>query len=266
MAAIFSFGWLSGFIVPVVVALVLGLARSRFRPSDSSERITDAEREEFQSVNWFVSTAMFAVMALFAFTTYNILRAANQYFADAEGPAQFQLLPSNVIWMFLPGFGALALSWEITLQVWSLFAGKKRVEHYVSWYHERAGFNSTRILRWMALLIVLPIGIATILAVPMHSTLNESEIYVRSYASITPLRLPYADARRLTVVQGLRDRNGKFTARAEILIDFANGYRWHSESNRDFSPAVDASLLKFLEQKTGLPASEVETERDLNPI
>jgi hypothetical protein len=119
------------------------------------------------------------------------------------------------------------------------------------------------VLRWLALLIVLPIGIATALALPMHSTLDDGGISVRPYASITPLRLRYADARRLTVVQGHRGRSGKLVVRAEILIDFADGYRWHSESNRDFKPEVEVDLLNFLEDKTGLQARRIESEQDL---
>jgi hypothetical protein len=262
-----SSGWVAGIIVPVAVAFVLGFARRYLRPPAHPRlQLTEASRSEFQRIAHIANFATCAVMPLFAFTTYKLLLTINQHFADAGGPAQFQLLPSRDIWMFFPGFGALALSWEITLKIWSLFAGRKKVEEFEVWAATRAGLDSTKMLRWLALLVALPIGVATILALPMHSALYDWGISVRSYASVTPIRLPYADARRLTVVHGFRDRDGKFTRRAEILIDFANGYRWHSEANRDFERSINPDMLKFLEQKTGLPAEEVETERDLAAI
>ena len=229
------------------------------------EELSDTEWEYFSRINWLVHTVMVFVMVLLAIGIYKTLVSANQYFADTEGPARFQLLPTQAIWWFLPGFAAICLSWQITLFLWSLFVGHNKVNRFAKWTHTRAGFNSTKILRWMGLLIVLPIAIATSLAVPEHSTLHEWGIAERSYASLSSKHLNYADARRLMTIAGFLNRDGKFTGRAEILIDFSNGYRWHSENERDFRANFEPGLLEFLQKKTGLPVQYAQVQSDLPP-
>ena len=115
----------------------------------------------------------------------------------------------------------------------------------------------------MACLIALPIGIATLLAVPMHSTLHESELHVRTYASIAPMIFKYSEARRIFQVAGYRDRNGNLLKRSEIVLESQDGRRWHSGDNRSFETAVDPALAEFLLQKTELVMENVDTEADI---
>jgi hypothetical protein len=62
---------------------------------------------------------------------------------------------------------------------------------------------------------------------------------------------------------GSRKRDGTLTAGANILIDFDDGYRWSSLTNRDFNALPDSGLVDFLHAKTGLPVMRAQTERDL---
>jgi hypothetical protein len=219
---------------------------------------------KFGKWQWAVGAAMFCVAVVFSFAGYEILVLANRYFAEADGPARFQLLPTKVIWGFFPGFGALCLTWEITRFLWSLAADKDQIARYAAWGNEKTGFDGPRVLRWMALGIALPIGLVTLPAVPMHSTLRERDMLVRGYGQISSRHYAYSQATRLMSVEGFRDRDGKFTARADLIVEFADGYRWHSEANRDFETSVNPKLIDFLELKTGLALEQAPTEDDLN--
>ena len=252
-------------IVPAVVLAALGLFR-RYLPTHRTDpqRQLDLQGdvEDFTYANVAVYATMIVVGIAFALLSYKGLVWCNRQFAEAHGPAVFQLLPQRAIWWFFPGFGALCLSWEITLFFWSLFAGRSKVTRFSDWSSERAGYDCTRVLRWMALLIVLPIGVATLLALPIHSTLTDSEIIVGHYARLTREHLPYSQARRLMLVDGFRSREGKFTHRAEVILDFAYGTRWRSAENRDFTSKPDPGLAEFLAKKTGLPLEHAATEDD----
>ena len=253
-------------IVPVAVLAALTLLR-KYLPAAAKGSppapVFTAEAEEFQRLQWVVGIAMVGVGIIFAYFTYHALLFANRRIAAADGPAQFELLPSKAIWWFVPGFGAICLAWETTLLLWSFFGDRNKIASYVQWTHERAGFNSTRALRCMALAIVLPIAVATCLAVPMHAILRENDMAIRQYASVRSRHYAYSQARRLMVVDGIRDRSGRFNQRADIIIDFADGFRWHSEANRDFERAVDRNLLEFVREKTALPMESAQTEADL---
>jgi hypothetical protein len=253
-------------IVPAAVVAVLGLLR-RYLPA----RKTDPQAaldpnpilEDFSSTNWAVYTSMIVVGIAFAIFVHWALVTANRQFAEADGPATFRLLPSSAIWWFFPGFGALCLSWEITLFLWSRFEDRNRIARFIEWTHRRGGFDSTRALRWMALLIGMPIAVATILAIPLHSTLRDTDIVVGHYATLARQVFPYSQARRLMMVNGFRNRDGSISAKAEIIIEFKDGPRWHSADNRDFKSAVDPGLDEFLQRKTGIPLERAETEADL---
>jgi len=185
----------------------------------------------------------------FAFSVHWALVATNRYFAEADGRATFLVLPSSAIWWLFPGFGALCLSWEITLFLWSLFSGRGRVTRFIDWTSERAGYDSTRALRWMTLFIAMPVGVATVLALPMHSALRDNDIVVGHYATLARQSLPYSHARRLVLVDGFRDRSGKFSARAGVIVDFDNGLRWSSSDIGDFKSEVDPALAELLQQR-----------------
>jgi hypothetical protein len=254
----------SSLIVPIAVLVVFALLR-KYLPAQhpkvgSQSRPSPEELDAFESWNWMVYLAMILIGVIFAWTTHAILRGLNRYYAAAEGPARFQLFPQEAIWWFFPGFGALCLSWEITLLIWGQFSGRERIRDYITWTNQRAGFDSTTVLRWFALLIALPIGILTLLAVPMHTALYDDGMQIGEYARHSPYKYRYSDARSIAIVEGVRDRDGKFAARAAVVIDFADGRRWSSADNRDWVHEVDPAMTEFLRQKIGLPMKYAETE------
>jgi hypothetical protein len=251
--------------VPVVVAVGFALARKYLKPSARlSEAQLSALDARFQHTKWVVGVSMISVAAVFVWTTHHVLVSLNRYLAASDGPAMlFQLWPQTAIWWFFPGFGALALCWEITLQLWSAFGPADIARSYRLWSDGRAGFDCTRILRWMALVIAAPIGVFTVLALPMHATLRHQDIRVCRYAWAECKTFEYSKAVRMTLIEGFRDRDGKLHPRAGIVLDFVDGRRWSSADIGDFRKSVDPALSAYLIERTGLPLGQVETEMDI---
>jgi len=137
--------------VPIAVGIAFGLFRKYF-PSGRKRPQSPAPgdiADDFTGTNVLVNGCMIVLGVGLAFGLYKLLVAANLRFAELEGPARFEILPTKVIWWFLPGFAALCLSWEITLTLWSLFGDQDRIARFLEWTHARAGFNSTPVLRWL---------------------------------------------------------------------------------------------------------------------
>jgi hypothetical protein len=257
--------------VPVAVALGLGLLRKYLKPSPTSERKASAEERQrddtrFRKYAWAVGFAMLAVAIAIGLGGYALLASINRHLAEAEGPASFRLLPSKAIWAFAPGFAALTLTWPTVFLLWKHFGNRDLAAKYLQWSNQRSGFDTLRAFQWLNLLIVLPVALVTILALPMHSTVHNNEIRVREFANRRCLRYPYGQARRLAVADGFRNRDGRLESRATILIDFQPGGRWSSADNGDFEGSVDEKLLAFLKEKTGLSPVFAETESDLPPL
>jgi hypothetical protein len=255
------------FLIPVAVGAGFAFLR-RYVPAVAERDTLETQPIEelnarFRYTQWYFGLALVFVGVAFAWITYQCLFAANRYFAASEGPSRFQLLPQKAMWWFFPGFGALVLSWDLTLFLWATFGNREDAALYVHWNDQRVGFDSRKAFGFMGLFIALPIGVLTVLALPMHTTLHEEDMHIRGYASMRSTVYRYSDARRITIVDGLRDRSGKFTPRAAIIIDFADGRRWSSATNRDFVRTPDPALAAFIQQKTGLTFGHVETESEI---
>jgi hypothetical protein len=189
----------------------------------------------------------------------------NRQFSISAGPAEYRLWPQSAIWWFFPAFGALALAWEITLQVWSFLGNSQDAVLYSAWSAQKAGFDSRKVLRWLAIFVAMPIGVLTALALPMNTALQTEEIRECGFGFRPCQNYRYLDAKRMTLIAGFRGRDGKLTRRAAIVLDFRDGRRWSSALG-DFSTSVDPVLLELVERKTGLPLNSAQTADDIPPL
>jgi hypothetical protein len=174
-----------------------------------------------------VGFAMVVIGIVFFWLTHLALVALNRGLAASEGPAYFVLLPQTAIWWFFPGFGALSLSWELTLLIWTTFGNQKEADLYDAWSSQKAGFDSRRVLRLMALFILAPIGLLTCLALREHDTLHDAEIRSTGFASRNRTVYRYSDARRLATIEGSEhatENSRVGLARWSILLTVIDGH------------------------------------------
>src|SRR5262249_52108949 len=114
-----------------------------------------------------------------------------------------------------------------------------------------------------ALVIAAPIGVFTILALPMHASLRHQDIRVCGYGWAGCTTFDYSAVVRMTEIKGFRGRDGKLHLRAGIVLDFADGRRWSSADMGDFHDSVDPRLSDFLLKRTGLPLGQADAEIDI---
>lgn len=256
-------------LIPLTVSLVFALARrylpAKPLPDSRPASLADLE-QQFRVTKWIFGSAMTVFAVLFALCFHGLLVWLNRYYSFAKSADGLRLWPQEAIWWFLPAFAAVSLCYELTLLVWAVFSNRDRVALYESWSSSRSGFNGRKVLLWMALIVVVPIGVLTGLALPMHATLRETDIIDCGYAFAGCQTYTYTDARRLTRIDGFRDRDGKLTERAGVVVDFADGRRWSSAEWGDFKRSVDPALTDWLQRRTGLSLLHAQTEADLGPV
>jgi hypothetical protein len=233
--------------------------------------------EQFRMTKWVVILSMIATGLIVAYGIHSILVWLNRWLAYAKGNSDFVFLPQPAIWWFLPGLAALCFSWEITLQVWSLFSSRKKVSLFSDWSNETktmwggggryAGLDSRWALRRLSLVIVLPIAVLTVLALPMHSELRQEGLVECGYAFRACQVFPYSEVQSLRMVKGFFNGKGRFVARAGIVMKFRDRHSWSSADWDVDRKIVDPVLEHFLESKTGLRlgASETGTDRPRIP-
>jgi hypothetical protein len=258
--------------VIAIFAVLLVFALARRYMSSASVKAPEPQLSmgdldnRFGNTQWVVGISIVLVGFIFIISTHGALVLLNRYFSNQDGPAEFRLWQQSAIWWFFPGFGALALTWEIVMQLWSDLGSREDAQLYNYWTIQKSGFDVSKLLRWMALLIVLPIGVLTVLALSMHVALRQDDIHDCGYAFAPCKVYRYIDARRLTMIDGFLTRDGKLTRRAGIVIDFSDGRRWSSADTGDFSANVNPALSEFLEKKTGLSINQAQTDADIPPL
>jgi hypothetical protein len=253
--------------IPAVVLSVFALAR-RYFPAKPAPKVgpgwsVEELSERFAVTQWLVGASMVLIGGAIAWGIHSILVSLNEFVAALDVPSDIVLFPQTAIWWFLPGFAAITLAWEITLGAWSRIGDRNEVMLYNYWTTAKAGFDSTRVLRIMVLVIVLPIAILTALEVPAHTSLGTGEIRARGYGFGGTQIYRYSEARKLTVIQGFRNRDGKLVKRAGVVLSFSDGRRWSSADIGDFKPNVDPKLVSLLQAKTGLSTEYAVAESDI---
>jgi len=261
-----SLEWLAKLAVPAGVLGGFALAR-RYLPAMSAKEFgtsytIDELNARFAITQWRVLAAMLAIGALFAWVTYAVPSALNRYVAWLDGPSDLTLLPSPATWWFLPLSGALTLCWEIILALWSWF-NKSEAALYNYWSAVKSGFDAPKLLRIMAVLLVVPVAILTALAVPEHVVFRGDEIRVRGFGFTSARSYRYGNARRLSVVEGYRAGDGTLVKNAAIVLDFAEGRRWSTAEIGDPQPSVDPLLVNYLKAKTNLEPQYVEADSEI---
>jgi hypothetical protein len=225
----------------------------------------------FEKLKWLVLPFMIFIGVSFAFGTHWALVQINKAVATSDSGVEYYLLPQSAIWWFFPGFGALCFSWEITLQLWSLLGDPKLAGLYNRWSNLKtaqkggryAGMDSRKTLLWLGLLVALPIGVFTILALPMHASLDSGSIRDCGYGFRGCRVYPYSAATRMTAIKGFRIKDGSLKRRAGIVIDFPDGAHWSSAEWGDFKSSVDPVLADLLLKKTNLPLGNADTGDDI---
>jgi hypothetical protein len=74
---------------------------------------------------------------------------------------------------------------------------------------------------------------------------------------------PLNQAKRATLVDGYRLRDGSFQQKRDLYIDFADGRRLDVNAAGDGGTQIDNATVELLLARTGLQASHVSTVEDL---
>jgi hypothetical protein len=257
-------------IIPIAVAIVFAIARRYLPLSGVRVQPRTGTVDEVDSAvaakQWIVTLSMVLVGGLFLFGVHAALVQTSRWLASRDGAAELVIFPQAAIWWFLPGFGAAALPWEITLLAMSLLRRDAEADSYNYWSSLKEGFDSRRLLRWLAVVVVMPIAVLTFLALPMRSALRQDDIQDCGYAFATCKVYAYADARRVSFIEGTRDRDGKLNRRAGLVVDFTGGRRWSSADIGEFNASVDPALEGVLREKIKLPFGRYQTVSDIPPL
>ena len=236
---------------------------------------TDDERQDLYAVfadrQWIVNFLTVIVAGTFFVLTVGLLYDMNRRIAWSDLPQGFSIQPEFAIWLFFPFFGAMTLSFEITLRIWTLFSGKGLVNLYVEWAADqpksyRGGevyYDSRRVFGWLASLTAVPIGVFTVLALPMHATIGPVAIRDCGYAFKPCKVLPYADIKSITYIAP--NDAVKPPGHAKLVLSFNSGAPWLSSEWGDQNHDVDSSIVHYLAAQAPVSITGIEAIEGSDP-
>ncbi len=251
--------WLPKVLFPVVFALIIALFRWMAPPrSRMAHHRYDESQVPEPLPTGIIGGAMWTLGIGLALQFF-LLRGANHMWASLEGPSILTQYATPVIWCFFPGFAALAIPWPLTVWYLRRVGRWEEADGIEDVSDSKGGMNSFQIMKWLGIALVGPIAFFTLLAVPIHLSISDSEVRVGHYASFLPERFPLNGARRLTIVDGYRLRDGSFHPAKDVIIDFADGRRLRGNQVGDGGTSVPSDVLDLLISKTGLSPEHAST-------
>ena len=195
-----------------------------------------------------------------------VLQGANHWWASLDGPSLLTQYAPAVIWCFFPGFAALAIPWPLTVWYLRKVGRWEEADSIQDEADSKSGMNTFRIMKWLSIGVVAPIGILTLLAIPIHLSIRASEVRVGHYASLRTKVFKLNLARRLTVVDGYRLADGSFHPAKDVIIDFADGARLDGNQVGDGGSSIRGDVMQMLIAKTGLTPERSETVQDIPTV
>jgi hypothetical protein len=200
----------------------------------------------------YMNLANVAVAICFCLGVHAALESLSIHLAQKDGPALFQVMYQPAFLWFLPGLGGFCLAWEITILIWSIFASRRTITLYREWV-KRESFtyeggifrNQLRFWHWCAAVLVLPISVASILALNMHSLLGASSMRVCGYAFKPCQLLEYRDIQHIEFHPAYG--HGRGYVGSKVVVNFSGGRKW--DSMEWYGGDVDPAVARFLLEK-----------------
>jgi hypothetical protein len=256
--------WLPRALVPIGISFFFWLFR-KLAPAPT--RSTDyKERQVPEPLPTGVIGAFMWGVGICLALSFFPLKIANHLWAEGESIAILRLYPDVAMWCFLPAFAAITIPWPLT--VWLLRRSGRSDEagSIDSDSSEKVGFDSFKVMTWLSIWLVGPIAWFTLLAIPMHLSITESEVRVGHYASLETEVFPLNQAKRATLVDGYRLRDGSFHQKRDLYVDFADGRRLDLNAAGDGGTQISNATVELLLSKTGLSLAHVSTREELPRI
>jgi len=203
------------------------------------------------------------LVALLLALSFLALKWVNHEWAQIDGPAVLHVYATSFIWCFFPGFAALAIPWPLAISLLRRLRRNDEADSISAESNRSGGIDSYRVMKWLCIGLVGPIAGFTILAIPIHMTITDSAVFVGHYAQWRSERFDLSQARRATLVDGVRYRDGTLHLQKDLYLDFADGRRLDANTAGDGGTSVPDAVVKLLLEKTHLRMLRAQIKEEI---
>ncbi len=182
---------------------------------------------------------------------YHAFLALEARHIERLGPRVALIVPTVYYWMLLSLFlGIISSAPLLHLFYKSLLRG--RYADYVLYNNMRAGFDTWKLVRGLAVLIVIPALGFALLGMDTYMKVTDSGIVVNRFWSFDEQRYPFSSVKAVKSASHFRAMNGKAVERPHFVVDFSDGTKWTTRDwLRETEPEQDAKLAAFIAARSG---------------
>jgi hypothetical protein len=189
--------------------------------------------------------------------TYFLLRWLNHLWASMDGPALLRLNASQAYWWFLSLFGAICIPWPLRLWLLRRMGRRDEADSIQERSSSQAGMDTYAVLTFMSWWFVLPIALASLLAVPIHMSITDKKVIVGHYGRLQPEVYPLSDARRAVLTDTRKIEHHSLATRSNLTLYFADGRHLDANAVADGRESANPEVVRLLLELTGLQPERV---------
>lgn len=170
------------------------------------------------------------------------------------------IIPTIYYWMILSLFlGMISSAPLLHLCYKALLRDTYR--DYVLYNNMRAGFDTWKVVKGLAAVIVVPTLVLAVLGMDTYLKVNENGMTVNPFWSLAEEQHPFSAVKAVKSAARFRALNGKAVDRPHFVFEFTDGTKWTTRDwLREVEPEKDAKLAAFIAEKSGKKIVSVEMD------
>jgi hypothetical protein len=256
----------SAIAIGIPLALSLLARLFPYKPADLAELKIDFSELQIRYAKWEVA----ALIPFFAFSFlsgYLIFRGLvwvlHHSIPQGEG-SRFLMLPDEYFFALPALFIGILVGAAPTDLLYRLLL-KERYAEYTLYGNLKTGFDSWRVIKFLALTIIIPSALLTCLAMDCYAGFTDDRMITNRFWGIGENVRAYQQITRIRQVQSFKAPNGNIIERPFYVLHFNDGSTWSTKNqlyrfaeDSDLNQQKEAELIIFIAGKIG---KEVEVQK-----
>jgi hypothetical protein len=222
-----------------------------FKPTEDELKRFPALQDTYKPFTVIEVIPFFAFAGGAWYLWYHAFLALEAWHIERLGPSVALIVPTVYYWMLLSLFlGMISSAPLLHLFYKALLRG--RYADYVLYNNMRAGFDTWKLVRGLAVLIVISALSFALLGMDTYMKVTGDGIVVNRFWSVGEQRYPFSSVKAVKSASHFRALNGKAVERPHFVVDFSDGTKWTTRDwLRETEPEQDARLAAFISARSG---------------
>jgi hypothetical protein len=193
---------------------------------------------------------------------YVSLRWLAQWNARGLHGSHFLLLPEPEFWLLPALFLGLIFA-ALPMHVLYKALLRDRYEEYTMYCNLKAGFDTWKICRWLAIVILSVSALDAAAGLTARTAVTDRAIIIKSPLSLRERVYTFDQIDAIASIAGFKRRSGEFLPDPYYAVRFTDGSMWKSRDGLQNHKAAEIpALIEFLAKRSGRPIKTVQVIND----